>query len=255
MPTSASFWDSALAISSTSPSFLVAELGQLLGHRLVGVRVEPAEGVLLELVAQGLHAHAAGERRIDLERFLGVALAALGLHVLERAHVVQAVRELDEQDADVARDGEQKLAEVLGLLGLLGDEVEPLDLGEAVDEGADLGAEKLIDLGARRVRILDDVVQQRGDDGRVVELELGQDRGDFERMREVGSTGGALLRAMSLHGIDVGAVEKRFVGGRIVLLNPFDEFVLAHHEPDTLPAPRLRSGAHRLGCAPARRKA
>ncbi len=109
---------------------------------------------------------------------------------------MQAVGELDEQDADVARDGDQELAEVLGLLRLLGDEVEALDLGQAVDEGADLGAEQLIDFGARGVRILDDVVQESGDDGRVVELELGQNRGDFERMRKIGRTGGALLRAV-----------------------------------------------------------
>ena len=64
----------------------------------------------------------------------------------------------------------QQLAEVLGLLGLLGDEVELLDLGEAVDERADLRAEHLVDLGARDVGILDDVVQQRGRDGGVVEL-------------------------------------------------------------------------------------
>ncbi len=116
--------------------------------------------------------------------------------MLERAHVVQAVGELDEQHADVARDGDQKLAEILGLLGLLGHEVEPLDLGQAVDEGADLGAEELVDLGAGGVRVLDDVVQQRRDDGRIVQLEVGQDRRDFEGMGEVGSAGRALLVAM-----------------------------------------------------------
>ena len=147
----------------------------------VGFGVAPLEGELLELLAHALHAHAAGERRIDLERLLGDALAALRLHVLERAHVVQAVGELDQQHADVARDGDQELAEVLRLLGLLGDEVEPLDLGEAVDEGADLLAEHLVDLGARDVGVLDHVVQQRGGNGGVVELQLGQDRRDFER--------------------------------------------------------------------------
>ena len=73
-------------------------------------------------------------------------LAALRLHVPERAHVVQAIGELDQQDADVARYGDQQLAEVLGLLGLLGDEVELLDLGQALDQGADLLAELLVDL-------------------------------------------------------------------------------------------------------------
>ena len=170
MPTSASFCDSALRDLVDQALVLGAQLDELLGHRLVGLRVEPPEGQLLELLAQRLHAHAAGERRVDLERLLGDAPAALRLHVLERAHVVQAVRELDEQHADVARDGDQQLAEVLGLLGLLGDEIEPLDLGQAVDERADLGAEQLVDLGARGVGVLDHVVQQRGGDRRIVEL-------------------------------------------------------------------------------------
>ena len=62
--------------------------------------------MVLELLAQPLHAHAAGQRRIDLHGLLGDDLALGRLHMLERAHVVQAVGELDEEDADVARDGE-----------------------------------------------------------------------------------------------------------------------------------------------------
>jgi hypothetical protein len=42
-------------------------------------------------------------------------------------------------------------------------------------------------------------------------LQIGEDRGDFERMREIGIAGGALLLAMRLHGIDIGAVEQRLV--------------------------------------------
>jgi hypothetical protein len=85
--------------------------------------------MVLQLLAQPLHAHAAGKGRIDVHGLLGDDLALRGLHVLERAHVVQAVSELDEKHADVAGDGEQELAEILGLLGLLGDQVELLDLG------------------------------------------------------------------------------------------------------------------------------
>ena len=92
--------------------------------------------------------------------------ALLRRHELQRAHVVQAVGELDQQHAHVVGDGEQELAEVLGLLGLLRDEVELLDLGQAVDERADLVAEQLVDLLARRLGVLDRVVQHRGGDGR-----------------------------------------------------------------------------------------
>ena len=54
---------------------------------------------------------------------------------------MQPVGELDQQHAHVVGDGEQELAEVLALRRALRDEVEALDLGQAVDEGADLRPE------------------------------------------------------------------------------------------------------------------
>ena len=126
-----------------------------------------------------MHAHAAGERRIDVERLLGDAPPRLGRPIRERAHVVQPVGELDEQHADVVGDGQQELAQVLGLLGLLGHQVELLQLGQALDQTADVMAEQAVDLGAGGVGVLDGVVQQRRHDGGVVELQVGEDRRDL----------------------------------------------------------------------------
>ena len=200
-----------------------------LADDLVGFGIELAERQVLELLAHLVHAHAAGERRIDVERLLGDAAARLRRHVRERAHVVQAVGELDQQHAHVVGDRQQELAQVLRLLRFLGDEVELLELGQALDQRADIVAEHLVDLGAGRGGVLDRVVQQRGGDGRIVELEVGQDRRDFERMREIGIAGGALLLAMRLHGVDIGAVEQRLVGVRIVAAHALDQVVLPHH--------------------------
>ncbi len=143
---------------------------------------------------------------------------------------MQPVGELDQQHADVIGDGEQQLAQILRLLGLLGDQVELLDLGEALDQRADLRAEQLVDLVAGRPGVLDGVVQQGRDDGGVIELEVGEDRRHFERVREVGITGGARLRAVRTHGIDIGAIEERLVGVGIVPAHALDELVLPHHD-------------------------
>ena len=142
---------------------------------------------------------------------------------------MQAVGELDQQHAHVIDDGQEKLAQVLSLLGFLGDEVELFQLGEAFDERADILAEQLIDLGTRRGGVFDRVVQQRRGDGGVVELEVGQDRGDFNRMREVRIARGAALIAMRLHRVDIGAVEQRLVGVRIIGTDALDQIVLPHH--------------------------
>ncbi len=112
---------------------------------------------------------------------------------------------------------------------LFGDEVEFVDLGQTVDEAADLGAEEFVDLLARRARVLDRVVQDCGDDRRVVEPKIGEDRGDFERVRKVRIARGALLRPMGFHGVDIGAVQQVFVDLRIVFTHPLDKFVLPHH--------------------------
>ena len=93
---------------------------------------------------------------------------------------------------------------------------------------ADFLAEQPIDLDAGGVGILDRVVQQRRGDGGVVELEIGEDRGDLQRMGEIRIAGSALLLAMRAHGVDVGAVEQVLVGRGIILLDPVDQLVLPH---------------------------
>ena len=42
----------------------------------------------------------------------------LGTHVLQSTHIVQTVRQLDQDDPDILCHGEEHLAEVLGLFGL-----------------------------------------------------------------------------------------------------------------------------------------
>jgi hypothetical protein len=52
----------------------------------------------------------------------------------------------------------------------------------------------LLDFLDRRQRVLDRVVEDRGDDRLVVELEVGEDPGDLDRMAEIRIARGALLR-------------------------------------------------------------
>ncbi|MCY1236866.1 hypothetical protein D9M72_495390 [compost metagenome] len=87
-----------------------------------------AEREVLEFLAHVLHAHATGKRRIDIHRLFGNARPLLGRHMVERAHIVQAIGKLDQEDAHVVGDRQQQFAQVLSLLGLLGDEIELLDL-------------------------------------------------------------------------------------------------------------------------------
>ena len=111
------------------------------------------------------------------------------------------------------------------------------------------GAEHPLDVVERRDRVLDRVVQQPGDDRGAVELHPGEDAGDLDRMREIRIARGAQLRAMRLHRIDIGAVERVFVGIRVVGLDPLDQLELAHHDDRLrgLPAASASRSRHRDG--------
>ena len=99
----------------------------------VALGVQRGEGEVLELPAHLLHAEAVGQGRVDVEGLLGrAALLPLG-HDGEGAHVVQPVGQLDEQDPPVVGHGHEHLADGGGLLGLLGVELEAVELGDAVD--------------------------------------------------------------------------------------------------------------------------
>ena len=124
--------------------------------------MERGEGEVLQLPLDRVDAEPVRERREDLERLLGRLLLLLLRHRVERAHVVEAVGELDEHDADVVRHRDDHLAVVLGLLLVAALEGDPGQLRDAVDERGDLLAELLPYLGQRRARVLDRVVQQGG---------------------------------------------------------------------------------------------
>ena len=102
--------------------------------------------------------------------------------MLQGAHVVEAVGELDDDDADVGDHGEEHLADVLGLMVFAVGELDFVELGDAFDDVGDLLAEALFDLFGGDVGVFDGVVQQAGGDGGGVHLELGEDEGDLERM-------------------------------------------------------------------------
>ena len=77
--------------------------------------VQMAKSQVVQLPLEFPDAQAVGQRRIYVQRFLGDA-PALGFgQGIQRAHVVEAVGELDEDDADVLGHGHQHFAEAFGI--------------------------------------------------------------------------------------------------------------------------------------------
>src|ERR1700675_1507687 len=106
-----------------------------------GFGLEIAEGEFFELAANQAHAQAVGDRSINIERLAGNALLALGIEEFERAHIVEPVRELDHDDANVIDHGEEHLADVFSLASLGSEEIQAADFCGAFDEARDVHAE------------------------------------------------------------------------------------------------------------------
>ena len=139
-----------------------------------------------------------GERRVDVQGFAGDGLLAIGLEVLEGAHVVEAVGQLDEDDAYVGDHGEEHLADVFGLAVFAIGELDLVDFGDALDDVGDLVAKGGFDLLVGGGGVFDGIVEEAGGDGGGVHLHFGEDFSDLKGMDDVGLAGGAHLALMVL---------------------------------------------------------
>ncbi len=189
-------------------------------------RIQIGEGQFFQLGRNRVDADRPSQRGIDFQRLAADPFALLRLDVLEGAHVVQTVRQLDQQHPDVPADGQDEFPQVLRLAGVLRLQLQPAQLGHAFDQDRDLFAEHLGDVVTRRRGVLDHIVQQGCDDGGCVELVVGQYARDLDRVGEIGIARGPHLRAVHLHRIDIGAVQQRFVGGRVIGLDGLDQLEL-----------------------------
>ena len=195
----------------------------LVHHRLdlpVAARMERLEGEILELPLDRVDAEAVCERCVHLERLARLLELFLLAEVLDRPHVVKAVGELDQDDPDVLGHRDHHLAVVLGLRLLPALELDPRQLGDALDELGDLLAELGTNLVDRGRCVLDDVVQQRRGERRVVEAQLGEDLGDAERMGDEILAASSLLAGMGFRSereraLDQVPVDVRVVGRRL----------------------------------------
>lgn len=169
------------------------EVGEPFGVLLFGCPAQPFvfarreifERDVFELAAHVVHAEAVGERRIDFARLERDANLLCPRQRVERHHVVQAVGELDEHDAQVLRDCEDHLAHVFSA-AFLSAIFQSAELCHAIDEERDFVAELFADSFERRACVFDGVVEEACGDGRIVHSPLAQDLCGREDVVEVG---------------------------------------------------------------------
>ncbi len=161
-------------------------------------------------------------------------------HVVERLHVVQPIGDLHQDHAQVARRGQDQLAEGLGLGMIAPDVLVLADLGDAVDQLGDLLAQRRGEVLAGGAGVLQHVVEQRDLDAGGVEAEVGEQPGDRQRMAEVGLARAPFLSAVGGFGVVVDGAQPALVVVAPVRFQPLEQV------GETDVAPRL---ARRLDVA------
>ena len=214
----------------------------------VALRMQRGEREVLELLLHVLHAEAVRQRRVDVDRLASDALLLARGQRGERRHVVEPVGQLDDEDAHVLRHRHEHLAHRGGLLRLLRVELDALELRDTVDDAGDVGAELRGDVLERDVRVFDRVVQEGGGDGDVVETEVGDDRGDRQRVMDVRLPRLAHLLAVSVSRQLVGPGDHQRARLRVVRPEGADERGDLFRRRDAVAPPRKHpgDGRHRL---------
>ena len=148
-------------------------------ERLVRFGLEMLEGKIFELPPHLRHTKTVCKRRVEIACFLRDTTALLGREPIERAHVVQPISQLDQDDTRILRDGQKELAVILDLTLFARRERQVGDLGQSIDDLRDLFAEFVLDVLDRDIGVFDDVMQQPADHGRRVELQIRENSCDF----------------------------------------------------------------------------
>ena len=168
---------------------LVAAKRQVIFDLLVRIGVEIAQGEILQFLFDGADAEAVRNGRIDLHA-LHRLFALFGRRPeFTGAHIVQAVGELNDDDADVLAHRDEHFADILGLLLLARGIRDSAHLCDAVDKAGNLGAKHLAQLVQIDLCILHDIVQKPRTHAFRVHAQLHKDTGDRDRMGDIWGAG------------------------------------------------------------------
>ena len=173
----------------------------------------------LQFTLNFLHADTFGKRRINIQRLAGNAGALFRSAEMQRAHVVQTIRQLNQQHADIFRHRQQQLAKIFRLFVVGRFLLDFCQFRQTVDNLRHLVAEQFADFLDRRIGVFNRIVQQSRNNGHRIKLEFGQDTGHLDRVRIIRVAGSAKLGAVLLHRKNIRTVQGVFIGVGIIGFN------------------------------------
>ncbi len=188
------------------------------------------EGEIFQLAAKLTHSEPVRNRRVNIHRLLRDTPAFFGNEKLERAHVVEAIGQLNQDYSHVVDHRQQHLANVFRLLFFPRNAADMRDFGEAFDEVGNLFAKVVPNRVRIGQRVFDDIMQKTSRNRNCVEAHVSQNVCYFQRMDQIGFARRALLAAMLARRKQIGASQQVQVGLRMVAADFFDNFFDANHK-------------------------
>ena len=144
---------------------------------------------------------------------------------------MQAVGELDEDNADVPDHGKEHFPQVLGLRVLFGRVVDMAQFGNALHNQQHVRAELALNDLRRQVGVLQRVVQQRRDHSIRVAVHFNENQGHGDRMGDIGLAGSTRLSLVLLCRDRIGAHDFFLIQLYVRVLQTLQELFSIIHGP------------------------
>ena len=129
------------------------------------------------------------DRGVDIKRLPCDTLLLLRRQILQCAHIVKTVNELDQYDAHILCHGDQYLSMVDCLVFFFIREFQIGDLGDRFNDLIDLFAEFLDEIFFGDIAVFDHIVKKSCTDGMRIGPELGKFVCDIQTMNKIRLTG------------------------------------------------------------------
>lgn len=171
-------------------------------------RVHGLEAEVFEFYADGVHAQPIGDGRIDFQGFLGDASAFFAGQHFQRAHVVQAVGQLDQDHANVAGHGHGHFLEVFSLGFGLGLEVHLGQFADPIDQFGHGFTELRLQRFFGNPGVFDHVMQHGRHQTLMVHMHVGKNIRHRKRMRDVRLATAAALAVVGLFGVEIRSADQ-----------------------------------------------
>ena len=190
----------------------------LLDEIIVDIRLQILKGKIIHLDLDLADAETVRERGVDVQRLSRLFLPLLRTLILERPEIMEAVRELYDDHADILRHGDEHLPQVLGLLlHLIDIQIDLGQLRDAVHEEGDIRIELPLQLLKRHAGILHHIVEESRGDRLPVHLQIRKNDGNTNRVDDIGLTRLSLLILVLLFRDLIGLLDHGEVFGGTIL--------------------------------------